>query len=252
MSSLFLRRCFCSIVVLSALQCVASAQTPASDAARGQNRNLNDADKKALNAAVQASRRKKMTQVGTAFHYYHDALSHFPGAGRSADGEGGRKSQAGLSWRVHLLPFLDEAPLFGKFNLDEPWDSEQNKKLIDEMPEIFKSAAVTESGKTSYHVFTGKGSLFEKDRTPRLGDITDGVKNTILVVEAGADTASIWTKPGGLDFDPKNPIEALGKLEGDSFLALMCDGAIHAVMPMIEPASLRRMIQHQDGETINK
>src|SRR5206468_579294 len=44
---------------------------------------------------------------------------------------------SGLSWRVHLLPFLEQGPLYQQFKLDEPWDSKHNKKLIAKMPEIF-------------------------------------------------------------------------------------------------------------------
>ncbi|MCH7725943.1 MAG: hypothetical protein IH991_05605, partial [Planctomycetes bacterium] len=44
-----------------------------------------------------------------------------------------------LSWRVMLLPFLGaaEEDLYRHFYLDEPWDSEKNKKLLDSMPEVF-------------------------------------------------------------------------------------------------------------------
>ena len=34
-----------------------------------------------------------------------------------------------LSWRVALLPYLEQIPLYNKFKLDEPWDSPHNKAL---------------------------------------------------------------------------------------------------------------------------
>jgi hypothetical protein len=101
--------------------------------------------------------------------------------------------------------------LYNKFNLDEPWDSETNKALIDQMPDVFKSPDVTEAGKTSMHVFTGPGAVFAGDQTLKLSQIVDGLSNTILAVQAGPDTAEIWTKPGGLEFDPENPIKCLEK-----------------------------------------
>ena len=36
-----------------------------------------------------------------------------------------------LSWRVHILPYMDYGQLYDQFHLDEPWDSEHNKKLLD-------------------------------------------------------------------------------------------------------------------------
>ena len=35
-----------------------------------------------------------------------------------------------LSWRVAILPFVEQEELYAQFKLDEPWDSDNNKKLI--------------------------------------------------------------------------------------------------------------------------
>ncbi|MBS0206176.1 MAG: DUF1559 domain-containing protein [Planctomycetes bacterium] len=199
--------------------------------------------KVAAEQADQVRRRNALKQIGLAFHNYLDTNRTFPGAGSSAAGK------TGLSWRVHILPFVDQGTLYTKFNLDEPWDSETNKPLIGEMPKLFKSPGITEPGKTSYHVFTGPGALFADDAQPGFASITDGSAMTILAVEAGPDAAEIWTKPGGLDFDPKNPIKALGKV-GESILVLMADGAVRSIPDSIPPKTLRQLIQSQDGETI--
>ena len=199
---------------------------------------------KARAAAEANKKRNNLKQIALAFHTYHDVFKMFPGAGRSADGK------AGLSWRVHLLPFLDQAPLYNQFNFDEAWDSDHNKALIEKMPELFKVDGVTEAGKTSLHVFTGDGAPFAKDQAPGIRDFTDGTSNTILVVQAGPDTADIWTKPGGLDFDPKNPIKALGTLAEDLFLILMTDGSVRRVNKTIPAETLRHLIEHQDGQAV--
>ena len=184
--------------------------------------------------------------IGLAFHNYHDTLGNFPGAGRS----GAAVDQVGLSWRVHLLPYLQQAPLYNQFHLDESWDSDHNKTLIEKMPAIYKLGGVTEVGKTSLHVFTGTGAPFANDQAPKLSSFTDGTSTTILVVLAGPDTADIWTKPGGLDFDPKNPIKALGTLVGDEFKVLLTDGVRRPVSKTIPPETLRRLIELQDGEVV--
>ena len=199
---------------------------------------------KARAAAEATKKMNNLKQIGLAFHNYHDTFKKFPGAGRSADGK------AGLSWRVHLLPFLDQAPLYNQFNFDEAWDSDHNKALIEKMPDIFKLDGVTEAGKTSLHVFTGAGAPFANDQAPGLRDFTDGTSNTLLVVQAGPDTADIWTKPGGLDFDPKNPIKALGTLAEDLFLVLYCDGTVRRVNKTIPAGTFRHLIEHQDGESV--
>ena len=35
------------------------------------------------------------------------------------------------SWRVLLLPYLDEEELYKQLRLDEPWDSPHNKAVFD-------------------------------------------------------------------------------------------------------------------------
>src|SRR5205823_10918869 len=56
-----------------------------------------------------------------------------------------------LSWRVHLLPFLEQDNLYKQFHLDEPWDSEHNKKLIARMPPVYRSSdKVAADGRTTF------------------------------------------------------------------------------------------------------
>lgn len=199
-------------------------------------------------AAAEKTRKKNnLKQIGLAFHNYEAAYQNFPGAGR----DGAAIDHAGLSWRVHLLPLLDAYPLYKKFKIDEPWDSENNKALIEQMPDIFKSDGVTEPGKTGIHVFTGPGAPFAKNQAPKTSSFTDGLVMTILVVEAGPDTAAIWTKPGGLDFDPKNPLKALGQLVGEKFLVLLADGSVRTLPADINPELLLRLIQFQDGKPLD-
>ena len=195
-------------------------------------------------AAKATKKNNDLKQIALAFHNYHDVNGGFPGAGRSAAGK------AGLSWRVHVLPYLDQADLYKQFNLDEPWDSEGNKALIEKMPQIFKTDGVKEAGKTSLHVFTGMGAPFAGDQAPKIRSITDGTSNTILAVEAGPDTAATWTKPGGLDFDLKNPLTSLGQLSEDVFRIVLCDGSVRALPKTIAPDTLRKLIQSADGEPV--
>ncbi len=206
---------------------------------------LKPAVEQARKAARATQKKNNLKHIALALHTYESTFRAFPGAGKSAAGK------AGLSWRVHVLPYLDQAPLYQKFNLNEPWDSETNKALIEQMPEIFKTEGVEEPGKTSIHVITGPGAPFAKDAAPKIAEFTDGASNTILTVVAGPDTAEIWTKPGGLDFDPKDPLKALGKLAGDTFLALLCDGSVRSISVKIEAENLRRLFQLADGEVIS-
>src|SRR5205807_2756917 len=65
----------------------------------------------------------------TLFRSFHDANGGFPAAAIQDN-----KGKAMLSWRVAILPYVEEAPLYRQFKLDEPWDSKHNKKLLAKMP----------------------------------------------------------------------------------------------------------------------
>jgi hypothetical protein len=190
--------------------------------------------------------RQSLDRIGNAFHRFHDTFNHAPGAGRMA-----MDKPVGLSWRVYLLPYLGlaEADLYNQFNFDEPWDSKHNQALIAKMPDVFKSPAV-EVGKTSFHVFTGRGSPFADDKTPSATEITDGLPETLLAVLAGPDTAEIWTKPGGLDFDPQDPIKALGQLVNAKFMGVMADAKVREFPRTIDAVTLRKLIQHADASPV--
>lgn len=136
-----------------------------------------------------------------------------------------------LSWRVHLLPYLGHEELYEQFQLDEPWNSPHNIKLLDRMPKVY--------GKTGADsrvlVFTGPGTLF-----PPGGGTSDSVLNsanagsTILLVRT-ADTKPVaWTEPIDLDVSSASVQEVLGS-EGSRILAAFCDGTVRYVVPGQSP-----------------
>lgn len=204
---------------------------------------LEDMSKRAKEQAERAQQLNGLKQIGLAMHNFHDVYSTFP----ASDGFGDNKGK--LSWRVHLLPYLEQSELYHEFKLDEPWDSEHNKQLIEKMPEFFRTAGVNDAGKTSYHVFTGEGTPFGAEEAPGFADFTDGTSNTLMAVLAGADKADVWTKPGGLEIDVEDPAASLGEI-GDRFAVVFGDGAARFLPADIEPGELLHLIQNQDGNVV--
>ena len=136
-------------------------------------------------------------------HIYHDTNSVFPpAASLSKDGK------ALLSWRVHILPFIEQGELYKEFELDAPWDSEHNKKLIAKMPAIFRTPGAKErAGFTSYLGIAGKDAMFTGEaKGLAIKDVADGTSNTIWVVEVADDQAVEWTKPADLKFAADKPL----------------------------------------------
>ncbi|MCX7425895.1 MAG: DUF1559 domain-containing protein [Planctomycetia bacterium] len=150
-------------------------------------------------------------------------------------------------------PYLEEKALYDQFHLDEPWDSPNNKKLIDRMSSAYRSpgSKLTEPGRTNYVVAVGQGTVFGEKEGVKIKDITDGTSNTLMLVEVDDDHAVIWTKPDDLPFDPKQPNKGLGGLWGDdSFLTTFCDGSVRVIKRNVDPETLRRLFIRNDGQPV--
>src|SRR5262249_8583387 len=146
-----------------------------------------------------------------------------------------------LSWRVAILPFLEQEALYNLFHLDEPWDSPHNKALISLMPPTYAcpSARRTEPGLTSYRGVLGKGAPFEVTEGRRLPDFTDGTAFTIMVAEA--KEAVPWTKPDELplDDDPMTLLGRFGSPHPGGFNATFADGSVKFIKNTIAPKIFR-------------
>jgi RNA polymerase sigma factor (sigma-70 family) len=184
-----------------------------------------------------------MKQLAIAHHNH--ANDHKGFAGNICDAQG----KPLLSWRVKLLPYLAEASLFQQFKLDEPWDSEHNKALLKNMPLCFSvTGNVPNDYTTPFRAFVGKGAAFENGKNIGLPDITDGMSNTLLFVEA-ADAVP-WTKPDDLEFNPQALAPKLGGRFEGVFLGCFCDGSARSFPVALKPATLQKLITRAGGENI--
>jgi hypothetical protein len=179
---------------------------------------------------------------------YESRYKHFPLPATS-----GPDGKPLLSWRVQILPYLDEMKLYRQFHLSEPWDSPHNRALIDKMPATYRCpmSGSREKGRTNYLLPVGNGAVFSQGKTTQMKDITDGSSNTILVLEVDDDQAVIWTKPDDWVYDPKNLMKGIGKLYGDQFHAAFCDGSVHQLTVRINPTTFGHLIQRADGHAID-
>ncbi len=195
-------------------------------------------------AADRAKSANNLKQLMLAVHAYHDAYQRLPGNITDKNGK------VLLSWRVNLLPFLEQEALYKQFKLDEPWDSENNKKLIEKMPKVFLPlAGKADKGETFYQAFSGKGTWLEPGKNLALTGVQDGTSNTIAIVEAGDPV--VWTKPVDLPFDADKPLPKLGGMFGGDFQAATLDGAVHRFGKTADMKELKKAITVAGGETID-
>lgn len=203
----------------------------------------------AIQAARSAAQRMEQTnnarQIALAVLNYESANARFPERFKaSSDGT------PLLSWRVMILPYLDENELFNKFRLDEPWDSPHNLPLAAEIPAVFRDRFVTDPTRTCIVAAAAKGAVFEVAEGIRIRDITDGMSNTLMFVECDPSLAVVWTQPEDLRFDLENPSSGLGSRRNGGFIAAFCDGSTRTISASTDPPVLRRLVLRADGEAI--
>jgi len=206
---------------------VAPAATQAQDAAR----------------RMQCSGQTK--QLTLAFHTYHDDHGSFPPA-YTVD-ENGKPLH---SWRVLILPYIEQRELYDKIRLDEPWDSEYNRQFHDVQLRNYQCPSSSRQSRTAlrvrniflknpdllrtancdYSVVIGEDTLFPGSETVTFNDITTGTRNTILLVERMVPIH--WMDPNNeIRFDVarigvnKHPL-GIGSEHGDGAYVSCADGSV--------------------------
>jgi RNA polymerase sigma factor (sigma-70 family) len=198
---------------------------------------------------VESDRMRSMNnlkQIALAMHNYADQHGHFPAA--DITDEEGRPL---LSWRVAILPYIEQDALYRQFKLDEPWDGPNNKRLLAQMPPTYASPGMrtSEPGMTSYKVFTGKDTAFPRTKGVTFAEITDGTSNTLMAVELAPPVP--WTKPEDIPYSAKAPLPKLQGPFPGGFLAAFCDGSVRFISSNVDEQTLRALITRNGGEVVN-
>ncbi len=187
-----------------------------------------------------------LKQIALAMHGYHDANKRLPPAGLSNINDPTGKPL--LSWRVAILPYIDQQPLFQQFDLTQPWDHPTNKRLISQMPNIYiVPGTENKDGMTHYRVLVGPQTMFEPNQRITLVGVTDGTSNTIMAVEAAEGT--VWTRPDDLPFNPNGPLPKFGT-SPDGFLAAFGDGTVRFIRAGTPENDIRALITRNGGENV--
>ena len=183
--------------------------------------------------------------IALAMHNYNSTYNGFPAAA-ICDKKTGKPL---LSWRVTILPYIEQEALYKQFKMDEPWDSEHNLKLAKNMPNVYLHPKANKPGdnKTHYRLFYGKGAAFELDKSVKIQTFTDGTSNTVMVVEA--EEPVVWTNPNDFGYDPTKALPKMLSIDG-KFSAAYCDGSVRTFKMPIDQEILKLLIQKNDGKPI--
>ncbi|QDU51241.1 DUF1559 domain-containing protein [Gimesia panareensis] len=175
----------------------------------------------AREAARRSSCKNNLKQIGLALHNYHDTFRSFPPGGITVGSCCSTKS--GINWAIAILPYIDQAPLFQKYNSNVFNEDSANATVREQNLVVYNCPSDINAGKlmkpesgpgsgvsyrmSSYRAVSGKtdtsGWMDNADGSnlpyswrgvlhsigtsgftvERFNTITDGTTNTIMVGE---------------------------------------------------------------------
>lgn len=212
-----------------------------------------------LRAQARAAQcRNNLKQVVLALRLYHDRYGCFPPA-YVADQEG----RPMHSWRVLILPFLEQDALYRQYRMDEPWNGPNNRNLPPSAFHPYHCYSDPDANplNTSYVLVTGEGTAWVADKAPKLANFTDGPSHSIAVVEV-ASSGIHWMEPRdlslsqalrginsplGMSISSRHPVRGETDRPGGANVAF-ADGAVQYLKNDTPPAALRAMLTPAGGE----
>ena len=233
-----------------------SAFLPTSDTQREiVDRDVGDAERIRLAAAKVVSQ-NNLKQIAIALQNYAATYGALPPPAIMD-----AKGTPLLSWRVAILPFIEQNDLYKQFRLDEPWDSEHNKQLLVQMPSTYDAQGqIAPRGFSLYRSFVGPGTAFEHKPRKATNDprglslnteFPDGLEKTLLVVEAAEPVP--WTKPDEIRYD-SDATAAMPPIGGWAFSgishAAFVNGQVEPLDISMEESTLRALITRNGGEDV--
>jgi prepilin-type processing-associated H-X9-DG protein len=228
-----------------------------------------------LSAREIAARKQSIVNlkmISLAMHNFHTNHDRFPPAVMY-----GPDGKPWHSWRVLLLPYLEEAPLYSTYDFSQPWDSPKNKALIAQMPAVYRDPINGDENRsfTNYGALVAANAIFAPDGGKQfdpellplgkdgisLRDITDGTSNTLTIAPVEPGRKIPWTKPEDIDAGPAfagfgqpngiaAPFTFLGPGGGKAAPIAFADGSVRMISASVNPIVLKALFSRAGGEVI--
>jgi prepilin-type processing-associated H-X9-DG protein len=202
----------------------------------------------AREAARRSQCRNNLKQIGLALHNYNDAYGTFPPA-YIPDASG----KPMHSWRVLILPFIDQAQLYEEYDFSEPWDGPSNSRLLSRMPPVYACPSDPMVGtNTAYVGVFGEHCIFRGGEPVGIRDITDGTSKTLMVGEA-AQSSVPWMQPVDIDVAVHPSIgdpDGFSSYHPGGVHFLFADGSVQFIAQSINPQTLKALFTRDGNEQI--
>ena len=231
------------LVVIAIIAILASMLLPALSSARERARSI--------------SCTNNLKQIAIGMHNYHDTYKTFPAA--VLTDEDGRPMR---SWRVAILPFVQQQGLFSQYDFDVPWDDPNNAPLMNvplmayKCPSDPPASGALPLCDSNYVMVVGKSTLGgEPNEGVKIADIKDGTSNTIMVIEVG-QSGIHWMEPRDVTVEEAitfltNPAASpFRQVHPGGANVALADGSVRFISSSINPGMLRIMLTRDDGQAV--
>lgn len=203
--------------------------------------------------------KNNLKSIGLAMHNYHDDQMRFT---RASSGS------PLVSWRVTLLPYLDQRPIYHRYHPGSEWNSADNLPLASEKMNVFSCPSSyyprNSDGLwyTAYSMPIGEHTVGGDRQGTSFKEITDGTSSTLLIVEA-CGSQIIWTEPrdvnidsqpAGINLKGSHPGDSAGWLSsyhGHGTFVLLADGSVRFLSQTIDAAILKKLATIDGGEQVD-
>jgi hypothetical protein len=179
---------------------------------------------KVREAAARTQATNDLKQIGLAIHSHHDAFRALPSPKVTPPGQNGPPVE--LSWRVSILPFIEQQALFTQFDTNAAWDNPRNSGAGSAVVPVYLDARLNQGkmdNTSFYQYFTGPKTLWPDNGPRKFQEIIDGTSNVFMVSE-GANPVP-WAKPVDIAVQPGQPLA----LPPNQFLVALADGSVRFV-----------------------
>jgi hypothetical protein len=187
-----------------------------------------------------------LRQIMTSLHIYHDRHGRFPPSICVSDS--GKK----YSWRVEILPFMEEQALYNQYRFDEEWDSPNNQRVTARMPDFFRSDLDDkETTNTAWFLVTGPGCAIGSNESLSLQEISDadGTALTIVAVETKRNVH--WAKPEDIAIGPTNRLPKLGGFHAGGFNAGFANASVQFIDENVPAETILKLFTYNGGEPVD-